>query len=603
MGSLTQYSVPYEAKSVFENGILRNPLQKGLPSELRSLAKLVRFEGSHSPTVPINWRFAESISALKAFEATMLNLLVSLKYNVEPSEDHATLFLMSPVVSKFIKNGRPTVVDMFSPDMERLFPNRDVNGFLGGLHRTLITNIYKTKEGRFYHTHGSLNPDITLAALGLPLQGKPDDTHESVVKAFQSKVSQFDATELDELISNQRKQAGTIAMTADEYFASEQGQANAHAGLYEITKLGSQPASWWPANESFPPSPKRPLAGLKVVDLSRFIAGPTVSRTLAEMGASVMHITSPSVADLSILHQDLNWGKWSASLNLKDEGDKEKLRALIREADVVVDAYRPGAIERLGFGRQAICDLVEDRERGIVHVRVNCYGWHGPLKHRPGWQPISDAFCGVSRAYAKAMGHDDAEAVTTALPNSDFCTGVAGTAGTLEALIKRARYGGSYGVDTALNYYSQWLIRSCGSYGDDVWQEVWQRHGSPTFRHYHDISYQLPVIMKSIIKQDSRVLLNRDFYTPMEAKHLGTTFIRPKPVAQFASGVELGYHVGTRGDGIDEPVWPDDLTIEVVKGRTHSDGSNEPLELDGLTGLSQVGIKDRAPSHVQPLFT
>ncbi len=86
MGSLTEYSVPHEARDLFEDGILRNPLQKDLPSGLEDLAKHVHFKGSNRPSVPINWRFAESISALKAFEATMLNLLVSRKYNVEPSD-------------------------------------------------------------------------------------------------------------------------------------------------------------------------------------------------------------------------------------------------------------------------------------------------------------------------------------------------------------------------------------------------------------------------------------------------------------------------------------------------------------------------------------
>lgn len=86
MGSLVEYSVPQEAKRVFEDGILRNPLHRSLPSELETLAKHVRFEGSSRPSIPINWRFTESISALKAFEATMLNLLVSRKYGVEPSD-------------------------------------------------------------------------------------------------------------------------------------------------------------------------------------------------------------------------------------------------------------------------------------------------------------------------------------------------------------------------------------------------------------------------------------------------------------------------------------------------------------------------------------
>lgn len=83
MGS-TSYSVPQEARKVFEEGIIHNPLMKDLPVELQSLSKCVRFEGSSKPSIPINWRFAESISAMKAFEATMLNHLITRKYKVEP---------------------------------------------------------------------------------------------------------------------------------------------------------------------------------------------------------------------------------------------------------------------------------------------------------------------------------------------------------------------------------------------------------------------------------------------------------------------------------------------------------------------------------------
>ncbi|KAI0429415.1 CoA-transferase family III domain-containing protein [Xylaria sp. FL1042] len=571
MGSVAEYSAPHEAQILFEDGILRNPLQKDLPSGIEALARHVHFKGSKRPSIPINWRFAESISALKAFEATMLNLLVSRKYNVAPSDitintDHATLFIMSPLVGEWLKDGQPVPIDLFSPELAKVFPNRDLHNSAQEPHRFLATNIYKTKDGRYYHVHGSMNPDPSLTALGLPLSGNEDDTYDSVVERIQAKVSQLNAAELDGLMNEQYKQAGTIAWTSEEYFSSEHGQASGRVGLYELSKAGTQPASWWPANDSYPASPKRPLAGLKVVDLCRVIAGPAITRGLAEMGASVMRITSPLITDLSALHQDLNWGKWNASLHLKDEADKDKLRALIREADVVVDGYRPGVMERLGFGRQAIFDLVKDRERGIVHVRENCYGWHGPWSHRSGWQQISDACCGVSQAYSKAMGNDEAEAVTPVFPNSDYCTGVAGSTAVLEALIKRGQDGGSYGIDVSLNYYSQWLVRSCGTYSDEVWQELWERHGSPAFRHYHSMFYLLPAMMKLLAQNDSETLFDPSFFQPMEAKSLGVTFIRPKPVAQFESGVELKYHVGTRGNGVDQPVWPKDLTVEVVTG-------------------------------------
>lgn len=85
MGSADQYSVPIEARQVFEKGILQNPLMtSSLIGELKSLSEHVRFEGSPRPIIPVNWRFAESISAIKAFEATMLNLLLTRKYQIDP---------------------------------------------------------------------------------------------------------------------------------------------------------------------------------------------------------------------------------------------------------------------------------------------------------------------------------------------------------------------------------------------------------------------------------------------------------------------------------------------------------------------------------------
>ena len=240
-----------------------------------------------------------------------------------------------------------------------------------------------------------MNPEPTLTALGLPLDGEPGDTYESVIDRIQSRVKQYTAAELDELMNEQYRQAGTIAWSTDEYLSSEHGQKNGKVGPYEITKdsNSNQPASWWPENSSLLSSPKRPLAGLKVVDLTRVIAGPTIGRSLAELGASVMRIVSPEVTDMSVLHQDLNWGKWNSYLHLKNEADKEKLRELIRDADVVVEGYRPGVMDRLGFSRDAIFDLARGRDRGIIHARENCYGWHGPWSHRSGWQQISDAVC------------------------------------------------------------------------------------------------------------------------------------------------------------------------------------------------------------------
>ncbi|KAI8297908.1 Succinyl-CoA--L-malate CoA-transferase beta subunit [Colletotrichum sp. SAR11_59] len=356
MGSLADYSVPQEAKAAFISGILENPLMKDIPSDLKSLGHHVKFEGTSRPSIPVNWKFAESIAALKAYEATLVNRLIMKKYNAQPAE---------------------VTIDTCS----------------ASLHRQLVTNIYKTKDGKCYQMHSGINPDPILKTLGMPADGEPIDTYDAVVERFAKVVAQYNWKELDELLNEKNKHEGSIAWSSQEYFASEQGKAVAHVGLYEIVNDSdtSHTGTWWPENDNLPSSPKRPLAGLKVVDLSRIIAGPAVSRGLAELGASVMRVTSSYVTDMSVLHQDLNWGKWNCHLDLNSEADKEKLRALIRDADVVVDGYRPGVMQKHGFGREDIFDMVKGRTRGIIHLRENCYGWHGPWKNRGGWQQVSDA--------------------------------------------------------------------------------------------------------------------------------------------------------------------------------------------------------------------
>ena len=239
-----------------------------------------------------------------------------------------------------------------------------------------------------------MNPEPTLTALELPMEGREGDTYDSVVERIQGVVENIDSATLDELMNDRYKQAGTIAWSVEEFLNSEHGKANDHVGLYDLFKAqeSSQPASWWQEQPSMPSSPQRPLAGLKVVDLTRVIAAPAITRSLAEMGASVMRVTSENVTDLSGLHQDLNWGKWNAHLDLKkNPEDRKALADLIKDADVVVEGYRPGAMERNGFSREDIFELVKDRGRGIIHARENCYGWKGPWQHRSGWQQISDS--------------------------------------------------------------------------------------------------------------------------------------------------------------------------------------------------------------------
>ncbi|KAK0658483.1 Acetyl-CoA:oxalate CoA-transferase [Lasiodiplodia hormozganensis] len=585
---VASYSIPEETEKIFHEGILKNPLiAKVLPPEAEELAGYVKFEGSRLPSVPINWRFAESVSSLKALEATMVNVLLKKKYNVQPQKvtintDHAQLFFMSLITNTLggepFGVSRPTQSAQLRDLADKYFPTHwDKHGHLATHHRTAATNIYRCADGRFFHVHGSMDPAPTLRMLGLPVEPEvqPASAEEACWPVAEA-VARFDSQTLQRMASDEARQAGTICWSVDEYRASEHGRANAHVGLYEVDAFANerQRPGWWPEYDGgakgLRTGPSRPLAGLKVVDLTRMVAAPATTRGLAELGASVMRVTSPNVTDHHGCFVDLNWGKWNTCLDFKNEEDRLKCVELIKEADVVVTGYRPGVLDKYGFSYEGLFDICKDRDRGLIVVRENAYGWHGPWSYRSGWQQICDANTGVSLEFGRAMGND--EPVTPVFPNSDYCTGICGIIGTLDALMRRAQDGGSYKVDIALNYYSQWLVNSVGTYPKAVWEDVWARNGKQVFRHYHHMLYTLPRYLAMLQQNSSDVLFKPEFFEDRPCGYMGHAIRVPKPIAQYevAEGVpeeqkvKPGFNVGTRTNGVDQPRWPKDLMTEIV---------------------------------------
>lgn len=120
-------------------------------------------------------------------------------------------------------------------------------------------------------------------------------------------------------------------------------------------------------------------------------------------------------------------------------------------------------------------------------------------------------------------------------------------------------------VDTSLNYYNQWLTQSVGEYPVDVWEAVWAKTGREVFRHYHSMNYSIPRMIEKMKR--GQTLLRPEFFETRTSQALnGLTIRTPKPVLRFPPGtVELGYNVGTRGNGSDEAFWPTDLLTEIVR--------------------------------------
>ena len=148
----------------------------------------------------------------------------------------------------------------------------------------------------------------------------------------------------------------------------------------------------------------KPLAGVKVIDFSRVIAAPAVSKILAVLGADVIRISHSENPDYAATMVDLQTGKRDANLNLKTPEGKQAFIELAKDADVLVDGFRPGAFERLRFTSESLRKI----NPSLIYVRENCYGFKGPLSYRSGWQQVSDCLVGISYLQGKFLGLDEA---------------------------------------------------------------------------------------------------------------------------------------------------------------------------------------------------
>jgi len=294
--------------------------------------------------------------------------------------------------------------------------------------------LYPARNDRWIHLHGGFPH---LAAGTLRILGCQED-RQAIAKAVQG----WDAEELENALA-QARLCGALVRSARQWAAHAQGQGLTELPVIEVTRLGEGPAR--PLCVA-----ARPLSGVRVLDLTRVLAGPTCGRTLAEHGAEVLRVTCPRLPDVEPFVVDTGHGKLSAALDLDAVDDVERLRQLAAEADVFVGGYRSGALESRGFGPQAMAAL----GRGIVYVSINCYGHRGPWRERAGWEQLAQSVTGLA--------HDHGGAETPALVPAaacDYTTGYLAALGALVGLARRAREGGSWHVRASLCQTAMWIQR------------------------------------------------------------------------------------------------------------------------------------------------
>src|SRR5467141_3586299 len=304
--------------------------------------------------------------------------------------------------------------------------------------RNTIMGVYPAKHGRWSYLHCNF-PNHRAAALSV--LGVAED-REAVRKA----VAQWDALELEEAIIA-AKGAGGMVRTMDEWAKHPQAAAIAALPLMEIVKIGDS------APEKLPDG-DRPLSGIRVLDLTRVLAGPTCARTLAEHGADVLKITGAHLPNLGYQEYDTGHGKLSAHLDLREPKDLETLRGLVREADVFSQGYRPGTLATRGFSPEALAQL----RPGIVVVSLCAFSHVGPWASRRGFDTVIQSVSGITSRQGDLFPGAAPGPQFYPVSAIDYLTGYLMAFGAMVALARRAREGGSWLVRISLAQTGRWLV-------------------------------------------------------------------------------------------------------------------------------------------------
>src|SRR6185437_1114335 len=207
--------------------------------------------------------------------------------------------------------------------------------------RNSIMGVYPTKDGHWSYVHANF-PNHRAAALKVL---GVEENKEAVARA----VATWNAADLEEAIIA-AKGAGGMARTMQEWARHPQAAAIAALPLMEIVRIGDSPPEDLPKGN-------RPLSGVRVLDLTRVLAGPTCARTLAEHGADVLKITGAHLPNLGYQEFDTGHGKLSARLDLRKQKDVDTLRGLVREADVFSQGYRPGTLGNRGLSPEELAEI------------------------------------------------------------------------------------------------------------------------------------------------------------------------------------------------------------------------------------------------------
>lgn len=338
----------------------------------------------------------------------------------------------------YLRNGRRQLVAVDLRHAAAEFRSESYLRVAGQPERRIwdkVAGVYQAGDGRYVRVHANMphHRERTLKLLGAEYD------RDSVAGKLQTwKAEQLETT------AAENGMVITMMRSPEEWRAHPQGQAVAALPLFEIIRIGdAPPRRRGPASQ--------PMTGMRVLDLTRVIAGPVCGRTLAAHGADVLSVTGPGIPDIPTLIMDGGRGKRRTEIDLAGEAGRGTLRELAQRADVFVQGYRPGAIAAKGFAPEALAEI----SPGIVCVSLSAWGHQGPWANRRGFDSLVQNANGLNHAEAEAAGvAGPKELPCQAL---DHGSGFLMATGAMLALKRQAEEGGSWLVRVSLAQTGEWL--------------------------------------------------------------------------------------------------------------------------------------------------
>ncbi|KAI8218761.1 Succinate--hydroxymethylglutarate CoA-transferase [Colletotrichum sp. SAR 10_77] len=479
-------SVPEDTERIFRLIASQAP---GFTQDERILSK-VQFTGESYPVIPGPIKATSVAAALHAMTGVLADEILTLRgakndeRQITVNTTHAaiwfgciaTAFLDGVDVVSLVKQGK---LKELLPDWERGWTDTPLKYRATGLYPTSDPEVW-------YSLHGSMNAEPVLRSIGVD-PSTPAKTPEEAARLIAQHTSKLSPEKM-EMTNLLNGFCGSICFTPKQWRESEMGRSLSRHPLVNVQKqeqaIPTPPVAFPPLD----PNDKRPLAGVKVVEMTRVIAGPQIGTILAAYGADVIRVNPPHLPDINIMQLTLNAGKRTIAIDLRKDEDAAILKSLVSDCDVFIQGFRINKMPKFGLGLNDLLKMAGERGRGIVYVSENCFGPDGYYAERPGWQQIADAAAGSAYVTGKSLNLSNNEAVLPSLPISDMSTGVLGAVGAMLGLKRRAVEGGSYYSHaslTGVNAYA--LTEEVGLYPEATVEECKQRFQWGEMRGSHHV--------------------------------------------------------------------------------------------------------------------